>query len=72
MSKTLQLQQVVDMEQPNMFPNDGLDASSLRLGQLTGGRSNERGAWATTDWAPILVRSSITLGALPSAPGVIS
>ncbi|TFK74185.1 putative aminoadipate reductase [Pluteus cervinus] len=50
----------------------GLNASSLRLGQLTGGRSNERGAWATTDWVPILVKSSITLGALPSAPGVIS
>ncbi|TFK74161.1 acetyl-CoA synthetase-like protein [Pluteus cervinus] len=50
----------------------GLDALSLRLGQLTGGRSNERGAWATTDWVPILVKSSITLGALPAAPGVIS
>ncbi|TFK74139.1 putative aminoadipate reductase [Pluteus cervinus] len=50
----------------------GLDASSLRLGQLTGGRSTGRGAWAITDWVPILVKSSITLGALPSAPGVIS
>ncbi|TFK59329.1 putative aminoadipate reductase [Pluteus cervinus] len=50
----------------------GLDASSIRLGQLTGGRANGRGAWATTDWVPILVKSSIALGVLPSTPGVIS
>lgn len=37
--------------------------SSVRVGQVSGGRP--RGAWATTDWFPILVKTSLALGALP-------
>ena len=42
----------------------GLEFSSVRVGQVCGGKP--RGAWATTDWFPILVKTSIALGALPS------
>ncbi|KAF5384130.1 hypothetical protein D9615_003351 [Tricholomella constricta] len=48
----------------------GLLGTSVRIGQISGGRP--KGAWATTDWLPILVKSSITLGALPQAEGVVS
>ena len=47
-----------------------LNATSLRIGQLTGGYPN--GAWATTDWFPIMIKSSLELGALPTAQGVSS
>ncbi|KIJ09827.1 hypothetical protein PAXINDRAFT_17112 [Paxillus involutus ATCC 200175] len=47
----------------------GLHATSLRIGQIAGGPN---GSWATTDWVPILVKSSIALGALPDAYGVVS
>jgi len=46
----------------------GLSATSFRIGQITGGVP--RGAWSTTDWVPIIVKSSVTLGALPDARGV--
>jgi thioester reductase-like protein len=46
----------------------GLNATSLRIGQLTGGHPN--GAWATTDWFPIMIKSSLEFGALPTAQGV--
>ncbi|KAL1718564.1 hypothetical protein EV715DRAFT_291172 [Schizophyllum commune] len=42
----------------------GLSFSSVRVGQVCGGKP--RGAWATTDWFPILVKTSIVLGTLPS------
>ncbi|CAK5265953.1 unnamed protein product [Mycena citricolor] len=44
----------------------GLDATSFRIGQVCGSQSN--GAWATTDWVPALVKSSIALRCLPSDP----
>ncbi|KAH0828784.1 acetyl-CoA synthetase-like protein [Lanmaoa asiatica] len=47
----------------------GLHATSLRIGQIAGGFN---GSWATTDWFPILVKSSIALGALPDARGLVS
>jgi thioester reductase-like protein len=47
-----------------------LQATSLRIGQITGGLPN--GAWSTTDWVPILIKSSLALGALPSAIGTVS
>jgi len=40
----------------------------LRIGQIAGGAP--LGAWATTDWVPTMVKSSIAIGALPSAVGV--
>lgn len=50
-----------------MIVQSGLHATSLRIGQIAGGHG---GAWATTDWFPIIVKSSIALGALPEAAGV--
>jgi thioester reductase-like protein len=40
----------------------------LRVGQVSGSASS--GAWNTTDWVPILVKSSLSLGILPSLSGV--
>ncbi|KAF7296637.1 Aminoadipate reductase [Mycena chlorophos] len=44
----------------------GLTATSFRIGQISGSRTN--GSWATTDWVPTLVKSSMTLGCFPSDP----
>ncbi|TFK50162.1 putative aminoadipate reductase [Heliocybe sulcata] len=46
----------------------GIETSSLRIGQIAGGKPD--GAWATTDWVPIFVKSSRVLGCLPDAQGV--
>ncbi|KAF8120318.1 hypothetical protein EV363DRAFT_1109680, partial [Boletus edulis] len=40
----------------------GIHATSLRISQIMGGHGGSR---ATTDWFPILVKSSIALGVLP-------
>ncbi|KAF4610095.1 hypothetical protein D9613_010628 [Agrocybe pediades] len=48
----------------------GLQGTSFRIGQISGGEPN--GAWAVSDWVPILVKSSIALHALPSMVGVSS
>ena len=53
-----------------ILAQSGLHFTSLRIGQISGGLPN--GAWATTDWVPILVKSSLELGALPSATGLAS
>ncbi|KAF8438365.1 putative aminoadipate reductase [Boletus edulis BED1] len=53
-----------------ILTRSGLPATSFRIGQVTGGAP--RGAWSTTDWVPIIVKSSVSLGALPEARGVIS
>ncbi|KAG1750096.1 putative aminoadipate reductase [Suillus lakei] len=54
---------------PNkVLVNSKLPASSFRIGQISGGPP--RGAWSTTNWLPIIVKSSISLGALPEAKGV--
>ncbi|CAA7263092.1 unnamed protein product [Cyclocybe aegerita] len=53
-----------------ILASSGLNATSLRIGQISGGLPN--GAWATTDWVPILVKSSVALGVLPLASGVVS
>ncbi|KAF4617234.1 hypothetical protein D9613_005789 [Agrocybe pediades] len=45
-------------------------ATSLRIGQVSGGPPN--GAWSPTDWVPIMIKSSIQLGSLPSAVGTVS
>ena len=46
----------------------GVSFSSMRVGQVCGGQP--RGAWATTDWFPILVKTSVALGALPGSEQV--
>ncbi|KAI9573098.1 putative non-ribosomal peptide synthetase [Boletus coccyginus] len=40
--------------------------TSTRIGKIAG---RHGGPWATTDWFPIIVKSSIALGALPEAAG---
>ena len=56
--------------QPQILAESGLQFTSFRIGQVSGGLPN--GAWATTDWVPIFVKSSLILGALPSAAGIVS
>ncbi|KAF8192961.1 putative aminoadipate reductase [Pholiota molesta] len=53
-----------------ILAQSGLKATSFRIGQISGGQPN--GAWATSDWVPILVKSSIFMNALPSGAGVTS
>ncbi|KDR79161.1 hypothetical protein GALMADRAFT_277673 [Galerina marginata CBS 339.88] len=53
-----------------ILSQSGIQATSFRIGQISGGQPN--GAWAITDWVPILVKSSIVLKALPSMVGVSS
>ncbi|KAK0463067.1 putative aminoadipate reductase [Desarmillaria tabescens] len=53
-----------------LLSRSGLRGTSLRLGQLCGG--SHVGAWSTTEWFPILVKSSIAINALPSFSGVVS
>lgn len=48
--------------------NDGVKTTSVRVGQICGAK--DTGAWGVTEWVPILVKSSISLGALPDLPGV--
>ncbi|KAF8838098.1 putative aminoadipate reductase [Paxillus ammoniavirescens] len=48
--------------------SSGLSGSSFRIGLISGGPP--RGTWSTRDWLPILVKSGVTLGALPEARGV--
>ena len=52
-----------------LLVGSGLDVTSLRVGQVSGGHQN--GAWAVTDWVPIMVKSSLALGMLPLSTGVI-
>jgi thioester reductase-like protein len=54
----------------HLVANSGLEGCSFRIGQICGGSAT--GAWATTDWFPILVKSSVSLGMLPDSPGVSS
>ncbi|KAF9019777.1 putative nonribosomal peptide synthetase [Rhodocollybia butyracea] len=50
--------------------NSGLRVSVLRIGQISGGKPN--GAWAVSDWFPMMIKSSLRLGVLPDACGVVS
>ncbi|KAF9058549.1 putative aminoadipate reductase [Rhodocollybia butyracea] len=46
-----------------------LNVSSFRIGQITGGQN---GAWALSDWLPMIIKSSLALGILPDATGIVS
>ncbi|KAI0091717.1 hypothetical protein BDY19DRAFT_904330 [Irpex rosettiformis] len=48
--------------------NTSLRPTSVRVGQISGSAS---GAWNQTEWFPSLVKSSVTLGALPSISSAI-
>ncbi|KAG1733502.1 putative aminoadipate reductase [Suillus lakei] len=50
--------------------NSKLPATSFRIGQISGGPP--RGAWSTTEWLPIIVKSSVSLGALPEAQWLLT
>jgi len=56
------------LESFQILAQSGLRSTSFRIGQISGGHPN--GAWATTDWVPILIKSSLNLNALPAAAGV--
>lgn len=47
-----------------------LSGTSLRIGQICG--STTTGAWNTTDWVPIIVKSSLTLKCFPDLEGTVS
>ncbi|KAF8971243.1 hypothetical protein BDZ97DRAFT_1349060 [Flammula alnicola] len=53
-----------------ILATSGLNTTSLRIGQISG--TLKTGAWATTDWVPILIKSSLALGSLPTANGSVS
>ena len=53
-----------------ILDKSGLHATSFRIGQITGGAPS--GAWATSDWVPSFIKSSLALGAFPDAQGVRS
>ncbi|KAF7360648.1 General substrate transporter [Mycena venus] len=53
-----------------ILARSGLRAFSLRIGQICG--SVPTGAWATSDWVPILVKTSLFLGCFPLADGLVS
>ena len=46
----------------------GVHATVVRIGQACGPKAT--GAWSISEWVPILVKSSITLGYFPALPGV--
>ncbi|KAJ4474501.1 acetyl-CoA synthetase-like protein [Lentinula aciculospora] len=53
-----------------ILEKSGLCVSILRIGQISGGSPN--GAWAMSDWFPMMVKSSLALNMLPDAHGVVS
>ncbi|KAG7088662.1 putative NRPS-like protein biosynthetic cluster [Marasmius oreades] len=53
-----------------ILDNSGIEATSFRIGQITG--SKESPAWSETDWVPIIVKSSLEMGVIPDAAGVVS
>ncbi|KNZ73642.1 L-aminoadipate-semialdehyde dehydrogenase large subunit [Termitomyces sp. J132] len=48
----------------------GLQATSLRIGQICGG--HPKGSWPPTEWFPMLVKSSVSLGTFPIIDGAAS
>ncbi|KAG2335837.1 hypothetical protein BDR05DRAFT_920591 [Suillus weaverae] len=46
-----------------------LEPKIIRLGQLTGGR---RGYWKVTEWIPSMIRSGLSLGALPNRANTVN
>ncbi|KAJ4474509.1 acetyl-CoA synthetase-like protein [Lentinula aciculospora] len=53
-----------------ILAKSGLNATFFRIGQISGGAPN--GAWAMSDWFPMIVKSSLKLNMLPGANGVVS
>ncbi|KAJ6514633.1 hypothetical protein DFH09DRAFT_1175324 [Mycena vulgaris] len=53
-----------------ILAQSGVNVICFRLGQVCG--SLPMGAWATSNWVPIMVEMSKTLGCLPLANGLVS
>ncbi|KAJ7489600.1 putative aminoadipate reductase [Mycena latifolia] len=53
-----------------ILAKSGLHSTCFRLGQVCG--SLPKGAWATSDWIPILVKTSLALGRFPLCSGLVS
>ncbi|GJE96032.1 acetyl-CoA synthetase-like protein [Phanerochaete sordida] len=50
--------------------HNGVSATCVRMGQACGSRLT--GAWGTSEWLPIMVKSSRVLGCLPVIPGPVA
>ncbi|OAX38465.1 hypothetical protein K503DRAFT_782845 [Rhizopogon vinicolor AM-OR11-026] len=50
----------------------GYGASKYVCERVLVNRGPPRGTWSTTDWLPIIVKSSVSLGVLPDAQGFLS
>ncbi|KAH8103378.1 hypothetical protein BXZ70DRAFT_1055180, partial [Cristinia sonorae] len=48
----------------------GHPVMTIRIGQIAG--SMTTGSWNVSDWVPIIVKSSLSLGCLPDLPGDVS
>ncbi|KAK7017974.1 hypothetical protein VNI00_018486 [Paramarasmius palmivorus] len=53
-----------------ILKNAGIDATSFRIGQITG--SAKSPAWSLTDWLPIIIKSGVEMRMMPEAAGVVS
>jgi thioester reductase-like protein len=53
-----------------VLENSGLQATSFRIGQISGPVSS--GYWATTDWVALLTKSSVAMGSFPNLAGTAS
>ncbi|KAJ7782239.1 putative aminoadipate reductase [Mycena maculata] len=53
-----------------ILAKSALTSTSVRISQVCG--ALPKGAWATSDWVPILIKTSVTLGHLPLADGLVS
>lgn len=56
-------------EASRLYPHR-LDASSVRIGQMTGAEAS--GAWNTSEHFPMIVKSCISVGKVPKLDGVRS
>ncbi|KNZ80080.1 L-aminoadipate-semialdehyde dehydrogenase large subunit, partial [Termitomyces sp. J132] len=54
-------------ESKYILQKSGLQATSLRIGQICGG--HPKGSWPPTEWFPMLVKSSVALGTFPIIDG---
>jgi len=51
-----------------ILAKSGIQFTTFRISQITGGFPN--GAWATTDWISVVLKSSLALGVFPAFAGV--
>ncbi|KAG6836661.1 hypothetical protein H0H93_005208 [Arthromyces matolae] len=53
-----------------ILAKSGLQTTSFRVAQMCGGAP--KGVWNTTEWVPVLLKSSIAIGRFPDMKGVVS